>query len=661
MKPYALWTVWAWIVLLGATELAQAETAPELYRRGAEHYARREWIPAREAFEQFLRQYPNDTQVFAAGYFLGESLVQLKEFSAAVDALSKLRALNPPEPWGRKIRFRAAESRYFAGAVQEAATELEAFAQQYPNDPLMAYVLMYLAEIALDRGDFPQAEKLYQLQVARYPQGALEADCRFGLARAWDQQGNRIEARSAYEKLASENHAWADDALARLVSEGLELQEFERVQQLAATFDKRFPTSELRDTVQLARAQSLVHLLRLDEAEPLLIGVLTNVKVRGEAQYWLGLLHLQRKHWALAIEAFEVARKAEPDGPWTAAIDYYRAESLLRAARHDAAVQAFTTASKQWHDTDWGDDLLAGQIRALQAVEQHAAAIELAKQFKTQHPQSPLTEHVAALLAYSQQMMKQQDETKKNASDAPIREAYQVALELIDKQDWAQAAAKLTALVKEYPENTLRPQVDFYLAECAFRQQQDDALSRWEEVADVEAKLPEAWRGMADLRRAQILLQQKKYDEAQTIASELAAKLPEFVSMSEVDFVQGRCLAAQGEFEAAREVYQRVIRSPRAAATVQAAQSQWLLAETHMHQRQYELALQEFLRVELLYPYPTWQSLALLQAGKCQEQLNQSAAAAETYAKLLKNHPQSPSAQEASQRLQAARQPAERK
>ncbi len=661
MKPFTLLIAWTWIVMVLAPGLTQAETAPELYRRGAEHYARREWVPARETFEQFLRQYPNDPQGFAAGYFLGESLVQLKEFSAAVDALGKLRALNPPEPWGRKIRFRAAESRYFAGSVQEAATELERFAQQYPGDPLNAYVLMYLAEIALDQGDLPQAEKLYQQQLASYPGGALEVDCRFGLARAWDQQGKRVEARAAYEKLASEHHGWADDALARLVSEGLEQQEFELAQQHAATFAKRFASSELRDAVQLRRAQALVHLLRLDEAEPLLIGVLANVKLRGEAQYWLALMHVQREQWPLAIEAFETARKAEPDGPWTAAIDYYRAESLLRAGRHDDAAPAFAEASKLWHDTEWGDDLIAGQIRALQAQQKHAAAIEAARQFKTRHPQSPLAEHVAALLAYSQQMLKQQDEAKRNTTDAPAREAYQVALELIDKQDWSAAATLLASLVKEHPEHALRPQAEFYRAECAFRLQHDDALPRWEQVAADESKLPEAWRGMADLRRAQILLQHKQYDQALSLVAELAARQPEFATMAEADFVQGRCLAAQGEFESAREAYQRVIRSPRAAATVQAAQAQWLLAETHMHQRQYEPALQEFLRVELLYPYPTWQALALLQAGKCQEQLNQSAAAAETYAKLLKNHPQSPSAQEASQRLQASRQPAERK
>ena len=44
--------------------------------------------------------------------------------------------------------------------------------------------------------------------------------------------------------------------------------------------------------------------------------------------------------------------------------------------------------------------------------------------------------------------------------------------------------------------------------------------------------------------------------------------------------------------------------------------------------------------LEILYAYPRWQAAALLQAGKCHEQLDQWTEAAELYARLLRQYPE---------------------
>ena len=41
--------------------------------------------------------------------------------------------------------------------------------------------------------------------------------------------------------------------------------------------------------------------------------------------------------------------------------------------------------------------------------------------------------------------------------------------------------------------------------------------------------------------------------------------------------------------------------------------------------------MREYLRLEILYAYPTWQAGALLQAGKCHELLGEGQEAAELY------------------------------
>ena len=67
--------------------------------------------------------------------------------------------------------------------------------------------------------------------------------------------------------------------------------------------------------------------------------------------------------------------------------------------------------------------------------------------------------------------------------------------------------------------------------------------------------------------------------------------------------------------------------------------AQWMIGESYFHQENYDAALREYLRVEILYAYPRWQAAALLQAGKCQELLGRRKEAAELYARLIKAYP----------------------
>ena len=78
-----------------------------------------------------------------------------------------------------------------------------------------------------------------------------------------------------------------------------------------------------------------------------------------------------------------------------------------------------------------------------------------------------------------------------------------------------------------------------------------------------------------------------------------------------------------------------------------------MIGETYFHQENYEAALREYLRVEILYPYPRWQAAALLQAGKCQGSLDRWKDAVELYGRLIKAYPKTEFTEEAQRRLGA--------
>jgi TolA-binding protein len=224
------------------------------------------------------------------------------------------------------------------------------------------------------------------------------------------------------------------------------------------------------------------------------------------------------------------------------------------------------------------------------------------------------------------------------------------------RQQWAEVIEAMRPLIDAADDSPFKLLARYWTAEALYRQGEFAAAG--ERLADLAVRVEgsrEPWTAMVPLRQAQVLAQQKKWREAQELAESIASRWPEFDQQHEADYVIGRALAARGEFDDARAAYEKVIRSTTGGKTETAAMAQWMIGETYYHQKNYETALREYLRLEILYAYPTWQAAALLQAGKCSEQLGQWKQAAELYQRLVKDFAETSFVEEAEKRLIAAR------
>jgi TolA-binding protein len=990
-----------------APAVALADAADDQYAVAAGHYSQHRWELALDEFHTFTADYPQNTKAAQARFYQGECLVQLKRFAEAGTYFRELFASGPEDRIARKALFRAAESSYFAGQSVEARRDLEKFLARDPSDKLNAYVLPYLGDVVLEQGDPAAARKLFSQGLDQFPHGPLADDCRYGLARAFEKQGDIDEARRLYLALSSRpNSEWADDAQFCLGMSQYAAKEYAEAAKTFAVFESTFRESPLAEKALLGRGQAEYQLKDYAQAEQIFRRLAASPALGIEAGYWLGLAQTAQHDWQAAAQTLLAVAAKDEKHALAPAIVFHAGDALARAGNRPAALEQFERVRRQWPESEFVDDCLLGEMRAALAAADGPAVDAAAKLLCDQFPNSDVIPAAKRLQARSFLARKDfpsaaevlrslagqeadQDETGASQTladryllalalqgqakyqdvpetlapllssddmqltsdaqrlsataliamgrygdaieplktslqrypdedDSPqayaqlaiccartnqldrARRAYHALLghkpgeelrratalslaeaaldqndhpwadelfaslantdgqawyavkglsglawsqykagdfaasaetcqQLLEKypadelapqaallrgqilsqqgdvepalamyesvverygqseqlapallgaariheelghheraadlygrlveefpefserdlalynrawvlrsidqlsdadrqfeqlrteypqsrywadavyrlaeramqtgeeaqakkllaellgakpeeeiaahalylqaqiavaaSDWSEVGPPLARLVDKFPNSSVRLLAEFWQAEGAYQlKNYEPAAQRFAALAQCVQgqsgeKKREAWMAMIPLRRAQIMVHEKQWPEAQEMAQSVTTDFPGFRQQYEVDYVLARCLASQAKFDEARAVYRQVIRSPQGSKTETAAMSQWMIGESFFHQKKYDLALREYLRLEILYAYPTWQAAALLQAGKCHEALGQWSQATQLYARILKNYPDTTFARDARQRLQTA-------
>jgi len=217
------------------------------------------------------------------------------------------------------------------------------------------------------------------------------------------------------------------------------------------------------------------------------------------------------------------------------------------------------------------------------------------------------------------------------------------------------AESRFAELLSSLPQHAAAPYAAFRLAQIGAErgdwQTAADHFTAAIEHPDLDAELaPQAWLG-----RAQAAAQLRRWDDVIDAATTAAERFPTWSRQYEFAYLRGRAHVGRAELDAAREAFALVTASQDAVGTETAVLARFMTAETYLLQRAYEPALAEYLRVVELDVSP-WQASALLQCGKCREQLGRPHEARRDYARLLAEFPEASCAAEASRRQESASQ-----
>ncbi len=349
------------------------ETPQDVYTVAIGHYSGSRWRLAVEEFSRFLQLYPNHANAPLALFFRAEAHMQQGLYAAARQDFADFVAREPGHRYVPQASFRTAEAVYLTGDTKTAREELERFTTAYPNDDLNAYAKAYLAELALAARDGPRAAGLFKEVLERHPDGTHVAQCRFGLGRAAELQGDLDSARIAYQTLAAAGGVLADDAQV----------------QLGICLYNRGKYTEAETSLQAAIEQ-------YPESELL-----------AQARYWLGMSQVARQDWDHAVATLQSALDQHPQDALTPAMAFWQAEAYRQRGDSETAQKGYEQVWRSWPDSEYADDSLQVQLQLAIGDAQYPQVLSLAERFLTQFPDSPRKPYAEQCLARAHLKLKQ--------------------------------------------------------------------------------------------------------------------------------------------------------------------------------------------------------------------------------------------------------------
>jgi TolA-binding protein len=216
----------------------------------------------------------------------------------------------------------------------------------------------------------------------------------------------------------------------------------------------------------------------------------------------------------------------------------------------------------------------------------------------------------------------------------------------MQRADWSTAEKHLERLLA--PEADSTGEARFLFAECAFRRQDFQAAA--DRLQSALAATEGELRAKCLFRLGLALGELERFAGCERTLSELAQRAPQFPNLAEAELMRGRALRALKKPRAARAAFERTLALDQGDL---AARARLGLAHSYEDEGALDAALSDYLKVALLFAHEPSVCEALLGAGRVLEAQGQSAQAAERYAELVREHPGSPFAAPARERLRA--------
>lgn len=684
---------------------ADSELLPEMrYDRAVALLRSGKRKAAAKVLEAFRSDFPKHVMAPDALHLLATISHQEKAYDRSQKYVQAFLKDYVKHPLVAKIDFLSAENAYLAGDYQHGAKEYRKFLGKHGGHELARTARYRLGMSLYRQGKIEEALTL----LSEINPKAQDAESFHTLHLALgDIHFQRGEWKPAAEHLGKyvddrTDVAAADDALLKL---GLSFGRLGRHQEAIRRYDRlleHFKDSVHRGQASFERGQALVALGQYDEAADAFERVLSgegNSRFAAPARRHLASISLRRGDPAAAARQFKRVAKATRGTEGEAEALFQQGEALMAAREFGPAEKVFRRLIDRFESHDRTAAARGHLAIAVARQDRHKEALDLAGRVGT----SDLTPAFAASLAYERAWCLRETGDEDGAAkvyrklidggcggdllahalfeladieagrgrhgevvtllrrlhkDAGAsgkallpslaeRAAYRLGTSLFQDDKHCEAAEVLGEFVGKYAGSPLLISASFFCGESLFELgRHGAAIEQFERV--VGGSKNDAAFGPSLLRLGECQAAQQRWAKSEEAFTRYLERFETDKQWFQAAFGMGWARENQGRLDEAVAAYERVVAKHKGPT---AARAQFQIGQCLFAKKQYEDAVRELLKVDILYGYPEWSAAALYEAGRCFEKLSRTAEAREQFKAVVEKHGETKWAQMASKRI----------
>jgi len=634
-----------------------------MYESGALLYEDNKAGDAKRFFDRVIGEFAQSDVLPDAYRMQGECLIVEGKFDLAKESFEKALGM-PGASFDVKVgaQFQHAWSLLKLKRYGDASKAFAGFISAYEKHPKSLDARFWLAESEYQRGNYATAQKEYQV-VAQTTQAEKREDAMYGAGWSLYKQNEFNKALEFFERLVATypNGKFTFDARLRIGDCYFFLKEYSKAAGSYRATIRMFPKQESIDYAYYQLGQTYYRSGDHSEAVQQfgsLMRTFPKSNLAADAQYSIGWIHFQNKRYSESILEFQKLIQTYPSSEVVARAHYSIGDAYYNQQKYAAAEKAYRETINRFPESSYVLDAVSGIQYCLIAQGRQKEALGVVDSFVGQHPS----------LASSEALM-----LKK-------AELYYA------QREYDQASREYRAFAERFPKSNNAPSAWYWAGKSlrSLGRLSESATSL--ENAGSHPQVVEKIAVQALLEAGEVHIEQKRYDRAIAVLSDIEKKYPKSDGASEAVYLRGVVFRINGDAMEARNQFTFAIsKYPSAAGADKArvalakldieagdqasaltrvqlvstsrtdevgAEAQYIVGSIYAQKKDWPNAITAFLRVRYVFPrYEEWLAKAYLALGNVYEQTQEIRKAREAYQSVLKIEREKDSVREAELRL----------
>jgi tetratricopeptide (TPR) repeat protein len=592
--------------------------------------------------------------------FLGEVYFANAEYTRALETFQLAEDLTDiDDSLKRQARFQKAWIQYSNQAFRQAQPEFEAVYSQWPDSDLGKEALFWSADAHFQYQNYGPASSQYARFIRAAPDHELIGAAKYALGWAYFKMGDYenatgplIDFLDNYEPPSIALFPFDTDTKLRIgdafYAQGAYGDALEY-------YNDTIGAEPGGDYAMFQVANSYYRMNRNFEAVTQfrrMLRIYPFSSLREQAQYNIAYIYLNTGNYDQAVTEFNTVIERFPGTEWAARAQYNIGDSYYNAGEYDRAIEEYTRVLEGYPGSSYILEAINGIEFAQLSAGESDSSTDVLESFLDENP----------------------------TSETADRLRFRQAENTLQSGDYEAAVSDFRQYLRITNNQSMMPEAYFNLADAYQRMNQpDDAAEAYRTIVN---EFPDSDRlapALAEL--GQILLEREEYSEARTVFEELADTDQRF--RQEANLGIGRAALGLGDTGSARQFFERVLainesndaaraglgkvlladgRTDEARRlfsmvanennTAVGAEAQYLLAMSYQDGGNFEQALEEYSKVQVLFEaYDTWVAEAQYKTAEIYIREGRRGDALSLLRSIVENYPGTTGAEKAQQLL----------